>query len=531
MRLANHYLRTALDQVQEGVIMLDGATYSPSQGPRVLYNNSSITELVGASPGKGLRGKSLMELAASESDATTLLSALQQATSHGQAECQASLRVAKGETRHCHWQIKTLRSSSRQLLNYTLTVRPALSDFALDTNHVGNQAKQDDLDTQTERLRIENLAALAQGIAHDVNNLLGPITAQLSFIMPQIEANSELGQALDVVLAAVKRAKQFTTQVVKTAKARHSVMQSIDLGDIIRDTVRLAQAGSNVDVRISLADTLKPALADPIKITQVLQNLVLNGIQAMPSGGFMDVEAHNLDLHAGESPHLAPGPYLEVIVRDRGCGIAPENLQRLFKESFTTKADGNGIGLTTCKRFIDEHRGEIRVNSTPRVGTEFRVLLPAATQPAPKSIAPPNAAQASLQQGQGHVLIVDDDPQIRAIASFILKRCGYTLYQSNSGEAALRLYQQQFRSEQPLDAVIMDLTLKGGMEGLETSQAIWRLDPAARIIVSSGSVTEDVQRTFLDQGFFALLPKPYEAAELAQAVYLATQQKHVPIGS
>lgn len=525
MKLANHYLRVALDQVNEGVIMLDAGPLDGT-GPRVLYSNVPVACLVGVEPGKGLRGLYLADLVASERDVVALLGALKDASEGGAAECQAQIQTfySRG-SRYCTWRVKALHNSMKRLLNFTITVHPVPNEFTLQQTDQGNQPKGEDLDAQTERLRIENLAAMAQGIAHDVNNLLGPITAQLSFIMPQIEKNTELGQTLDVVLTAVKRAKQFTSQVVKAAKARHSVKQPTEIGEIIRDTVRLAQAGSNVDVRVRIKEDLRSAMADPIKITQVLQNLVLNGIQAMPNGGFMDVEAQNVDMRLGQDASLRPGPYVEVVVRDRGAGISPDNLARMFKESFTTKTDGNGIGLTTCKRFIDEHQGAIRVSSSLRVGTEFRILLPAADkqaeQPATTSLHAGASPKGTLPQGHGNVLIVDDDAQIRSIAAYILKRCGYTVYQCDSGESAVKTYQHMARNNEPIDVVLMDLTLRGGMEGLEASRVIWKFDPGARIIVSSGSVTDDVQRTFVDQGFFAILPKPYEASELSETVYQA----------
>lgn len=531
MKLANHYLRVALDQVNEGVIMLDAGPLDGT-GPRVLYSNVPVACLVGVEPGKGLRGLYLADLVASERDVVALIGALKDASEGGAAECQAQIQTfySRG-SRYCTWRVKALHNSMKRLLNFTITVHPVPNEFTIEQVEHGNQPKGEDLDAQTERLRIENLAAMAQGIAHDVNNLLGPITTQLSYIMPQIEKDTELGQTLDVVLTAVKRAKQFTSQVVKASKARHSVRQPTEVGEMIRDTVRLAQAGSNVDVRVKIKEDLKAAMADPIKITQVLQNLVLNGIQAMPSGGFMDVEAHNTEVRLGQDPALRPGTYVEIIVRDRGAGIAPENLARLFKESFTTKADGNGIGLTTCKRFIDEHQGTIRVSSTLRVGTEFRILLPAVEKPAEMKVEKPaphsgsgsssGNTKGTLPKGQGNVLVVDDDAQIRSIAAFILKRCGYTVYQSDSGESAVKTYQHMSRNSEPIDVVLMDLTLRGGMEGLEASRAIWKFDPGARIIVSSGSVTQDVQLTFVDQGFFAILPKPYEALELSEAVYHA----------
>jgi len=524
LKLANHYLRCALDQVAEGVIMLDVGPLDGT-GPRVLYSNVTVACLVGVELGKGLRGLHLADLMGNERDVVAVLGALMDASESGGAECQAQIQTfySRG-SKLCTWRVKALHDSMKRLMNFTITVQPVPNEFNAQGSPSAQQPKRDDLDAQTERLRTENLAAMAQGIAHDVNNLLGPITAQLSLVLPQIDPISDLGQTLDNVLAAVRRAKSFTSQVVKTAKGKHSTKQPTDVGEVIRDTVRLAQAGSNVEVRMKIADDLKRALADPIKITQVMQNLVLNGIQAMPTGGFMDVEARNIEIRLGQEPNLHPGQYVEVVVRDRGCGIAPENLRRLFQESFTTKADGSGIGLTTCKRFIDEHQGTIGVESTLRIGTEFRIYLPSmnaqevAASPAPSK---PKPKSMTLRYASGRVMIVDDEIHIRRVAASILKRCGYEVYECDNGETAVKTYEQMFRTQQPLDVVLMDLTLKGGMEGLEASHAIWRFDPGARIIVSSGSVTDDVQRTFLDQGFFAILPKPYEAAELSEAVYTA----------
>ena len=522
LKLANHYLRVALDQVKEGVIMLDCGPLDGT-GPRVLYSNVPIACQVGVEPGKGLRGLHLCDLVGNERDAVALLGALKDAAESGAAECQAQIQTFYSRGSHyCRWRVKALHNSMKRLLNFTITVEPVQNEFTVQTTTAAPAPSPaakvvEDLDAQNERLRIENLAAMAQGIAHDVNNLLGPITAQLSLVLPQLDKDSELGQTLDMVLSAVRRAKQFTTQVVKASKARHSVKQPCDVAEIIRETVRLAQAGSNVQVRIITPPDLLPAMADPVKITQVLQNLVMNGIQAMPSGGFMDVEARTTEIRLGQQPHLRPGQYVQVIVRDRGAGITPENMQRLFRESFTTKIDGNGIGLTTCKRFIEEHEGALQVESTVNVGTEFRFYLPVAAKPVEKRPAP--KPSRALRQGSGSVMIVDDEDQIRRVAAWILKRCGYTVYECNSGEAAVKTFQQMARADRPVDIVLMDLTLKGGMGGLETSQEIWKFDPGARIIVSSGSVTDEVQRSFLDQGFFAILPKPYEAIELSDAVY------------
>jgi CheY-like chemotaxis protein len=207
-------------------------------------------------------------------------------------------------------------------------------------------------------------------------------------------------------------------------------------------------------------------------------------------------------------------------VRDRGCGISPENLNKLFRESFTTKADGNGIGLTTCKRFIDEMGGDIRVRSTPNIGTEFCVFLRAAAVAGEaKPAAPASHAPVPLKHGKGKVLIVDDEDDLRRVAQMILKRCGYECIECDNGQDAVKIYQSLYRTGTPPDVVLMDLTLRGGMNGTETATEILALDRDARIVCTSGSVTEDVQMVFLERGFVGVLPKPYEAGELTQTVH------------
>jgi signal transduction histidine kinase len=132
----------------------------------------------------------------------------------------------------------------------------------------------------------------------------------------------------------LKRAKQFTSQVVNASKAKPKPKEPTDVATVMRDSVEFAGAGSNVQVRVLGADDLRLAIADPVKLSQVLQNLVFNGIQAMPCGGYMDVEAKNMTIPASGDGNLRAGLHVEITVRDRGCGIETENLKKLFRESF-----------------------------------------------------------------------------------------------------------------------------------------------------------------------------------------------------
>jgi len=521
MKTANYFLRVALDQAPEGVLIIE-AEPTGASGPQILFSNVAAAVLVGVEPEKGLRGMALTDLAVGDLDAATLLQSLNLAVENGGShECECRIQNFYGqEPQRCRWRVRAVFNSLRKLLNYTLLVSPmpVVSAAAAKTMPL----KADDLDTTSDQLKKDNLAALAQGIAHDVNNLLGPVTMRLSDLIQKVGGDPGLNAELQLIFSGLKRARQFTSQVVTACKARPKDKMPIDLVPIVRDTVKFASAGANVQVNVRLGDHLRWAVADGTKISQVLQNLILNGIQAMPQGGHMDVDVENMDIALGQDAVLRPGLYLRLAVRDRGCGIAPENLARLFRESFTTKADGNGIGLTTCKRFIKEHEGDIRVTSRLNVGTEFTILLPAVSQPAPEvgtMSAPSDNAPVPLKHGQGRVLIVDDEDDLRKVAHMILKRCGYEVIETDNGQDAVKIYQSLARTGTTPDVVLMDLTLRGGMNGGETAAEILRFDPDARLVVTSGSVNEDVQMTYLEKGFVGVLPKPYEAGELTQMVH------------
>lgn len=514
---ANFYLRTSLDQVAEGLMIVETSVTDPKIGPPIIYGNSQAVMMSRAKPETGLRGMGLAEMAASEADAANIMDCLGKAIANaGAADCEASLQWLGGSgSTPCHWRVRPVFTDMGKLLKFIVLVKP-LTEMTV----AAKAPAVDDLDAQSDQLRKENLAALAQGITHDVNNLIGPAITRLSALLPQLDGNSALGRELQLIFAGLKRAKQFTSQVVNASKAKPKPKEPTDVATVMRDSVEFAGAGSNVQVRMLASEDLRLAIADPVKLSQVLQNLVFNGIQAMPCGGYMDVEAKNVAIPASGDGQLCAGLHVEITVRDRGCGIEPENLKKLFRESFTTKADGNGIGLTTCKRFIDEMGGDIRVSSTPNIGTEFRVILRAADDSAAaKPAALADNAPVPLKHGKGTVLIVDDEDDLRRVAQMILKRCGYDCVECDNGQDAIKIYQSLYRTGTPPDVVLMDLTLRGGMNGTETATEILALDRDARIVCTSGSVTQEVQMVFLERGFVGVLPKPYEAGELTQTVH------------
>ena len=256
-------------------------------------------------------------------------------------------------------------------------------------------------------------------------------------------------------------------------------------------------------------------VVDATSISQVLQNLILNGIQAMQGAGHMDIVARNVEV-SQTTGKLTAGRYVEICIRDRGCGMSQDHLQRLFRENFTTKPEGNGIGLTTCKRFVDEHNGDIRVSSMLNIGTEFTFYLPASVS---RAAVVERKDPMPLLDGTGTVLVCDDEIGLRKISAAILKRCGYRVYEAASGEEAVRAYQHLMRAGDEVDVVVMDLTLRGGIGGEEALREIRMIDPNAKVIASSGDIVEETRRGYLAIGFVDILPKPYEATDISAVVH------------
>ena len=376
--MANYYLRVALDQVADGVVIVESEASDPKSGQKVLFSNAAAAMLAGADPEAGLRGLGLNDLVAGANDAATLQQSLRLAVDQGGChECECQLQSLRTQTPvPSKWRVRAVFNSMRKLLNFTILISPAQVAATPVSTKPDPKPAADDLDAQSAQLRKENLAALAQGIAHDVNNLLGPVTVRLSALIQQVQDHPALAQELQLVFAGLKRAKQFTSQVVTASKSSPRKLEPTDIVSLMRDTVEFAGAGSNVHVCVRSDENLRQAVADPVKLSQVLQNLVMNGIQAMPHGGYMDVQALNFIVGPDGDGKLKPGKHVQIIVRDRGCGISQENLDRLFRESFTTKPDGLGLGLNICRTTIESHRGRLEFENAPQGGAIFTVYLP-----------------------------------------------------------------------------------------------------------------------------------------------------------
>jgi PAS domain S-box-containing protein len=376
---------------------------------------------------------------------------------------------------------------------------------------------------ETERRKaetLEQLGLLAGGIAHDFNNLLTAIIGNISLASLLLPVDDEMTTRLNDAKNASMRARDLAQQLLTFARGGAPIKKTASIGKLIQDTVSFSLRGSHNRSEFHFGADLSPAEIDPGQISQVIANLVVNSDQAMPNGGSLRVSCENFRYNSATTPvipDLAPGDYIRISIRDEGVGIPDQYLKRIFDPYFTTKPKGNGLGLATTYSIIKNHNGLITVESEVHVGSTFTLYLPASVhQELPVEASRPITETIT---GTGRVLVVDDEEAIRALVEFTLNRLGYKVTQAASALEGVNIYRERFEAGERFDAVILDLTLPGGMGGKEALKKLIEIDPTVNAIVSSGYATDATMSRYQDFGFRGVIAKPYEAAELGKIVH------------
>lgn len=351
--------------------------------------------------------------------------------------------------------------------------------------------------------KIESLGTLAGGIAHDFNNILTGITANLSLLLSKTGRGGEEGEALNEALAAANTAKGLTRQLLAFAEGGKPVKKEIDAGSTVAEAARLALRGSQCGLELRIAPDLWSVEADATQLSQVVVNLVTNAVQAMPGGGRLAVSAGNAE--------RGGAPFIEVAVADTGTGIPEKYLKNIFDPYFTTKKQGHGLGLSMSYSIVKGHGGEISVRSESGQGSTFTVALPATG----RRPAAPAAAAAAPETGTGRVLVMDDEEVVLKAARRMITSLGYECELAEDGTAALKVYEAAIAAGKPFDAVIMDITIQGGMGGREAVTGLRKKHPGAKVIASSGYAAGTPVSEYAAMGFDGLLAKPYNYEEMA----------------
>ena len=507
--------RLTLDQMAEGALVIGAAPMAPP-GPQVLYVNQGLLAMTGWSM-DDLQDQPLGNLFEPAALADFLLRLPVVGETGRRFHVDVPIRKANGHIEVFRWFLRAGLKEDGEVRRYLVSMRRIERAAA----PVAVQAPSSEAELRSGRM--EALAQVAGGVAHDFNNVLAAVLTSVSLAIDEEDAAVRTG-LLEDARASCDAARTLVRRLLSYARGvGGGNTETIDPVHVMREAIRLASFGANV--RCNLQNTHAPGSvkADPVQLMQVLHNLLINARQAMPGGGTVEVEVRQRDVEKGEIPDIQPGSYVEWVVRDRGCGIPPESLERIFDPFFTTKREGTGLGLSTSLRIAREHGGTIRVTSRPNTGSEFRVYLPRVeTVPESTSSALAAAPDAAISpvRGTGLVIVADDQDPVRDAMRRQLEHLGYTVATAATATSAVALYRRFYLDGKVPLAVVMDLTFPGGMTGTEAAAEITALDPNAFVAACSGFLTGG-HESVPDAAFAACLPKPFTMAELARVLQQA----------
>jgi two-component system cell cycle sensor histidine kinase/response regulator CckA len=360
--------------------------------------------------------------------------------------------------------------------------------------------------------KLESLGVLAGGIAHDFNNLLTGILGNISLAKASLPPGHKAAQRLETAAAASTRAQELTRQLLTFSQGGAPIKKIASIGELLKDSVTFATRGSRVRCEFAVPENLWHVDVDVGQIDRVINNLVINAVQAMPHGGVLTIEAANLRVTGSPGLPLKKGEYVRISIKDTGIGIRQEYLQKIFDPYFTTKEKGTGLGLASAYSVIRKHDGLMTVESEIGVGSTFTFYLPAT----PDAIAAEQWDEEKSLRGRGTILVMDDDVMILDLAGELLATLGYEAAFAKNGEEAVAMYKDALSDKRPFDAVVMDLTIPGGIGGKETMERLLEIDPDAKAIVSSGYSNDPIMAEHEKHGFVGALPKPYNINDVGK---------------
>ncbi|HTQ50150.1 MAG TPA: PAS domain S-box protein, partial [Candidatus Acidoferrales bacterium] len=402
--------------------------------------------------------------------------------------------------------ISPVRDSNGRITNYVAVKRDVTREVMLE-----NQFRQSQ--------KMEAFGQLAGGVAHDFNNLLTVIQGSGSLLLnPQLNPEEKAGCSRQIVQAA-ERAASLTRQLLMFSRKHVLQVDTINLNEVVGNMTKMLQRilGEDIVLHAEYDPKIAAVSADAGMLEQVLLNLAVNSRDAMPKGGRLLIATSRENLGAGHPQmpvDMAPGTYVCLKVTDTGCGIAPEVLPHIFEPFFTTKetGKGTGLGLATVYGIIQQHHGWVTVSSEPGRGATFYVYLPAAAG-APAQVEA--ASPPKLPRGTETILLTEDEPAVRALASNILRRCGYTILPAESGVAALEIW-HEYRDK--IQLLLTDIIMPDGITGYDLAEQLKLERPQLKVIYTSGYTGDILSRYPTLIRDYCFLQKPYQPYRLAQTV-------------
>jgi PAS domain S-box-containing protein len=413
-------------------------------------------------------------------------------------DLQAVMIDKKNNTRIITNTISPIRDQESKIIGFILVFCDITDKQKLEEEILKNQ-------------KLESIGILAGGIAHDFNNILTGIIGNISLAKLRLRPEEKVYERLVEAEKAGLRAKDLTQQLLTFSKGGAPIKKATSISDLITDSVNFSIHGSSVICHFDIPNNLWTVEVDEGQINQVLNNLTINAIQSMPTGGILNIIARNI---IGKDDSVYPfisGKYIQIDIKDQGIGIPKEHLNKIFDPFFTTKQKGSGLGLATTHSIIQKHNGQIFVESEIGQGTVFRIFLPAIA----RNLERKKHEEDEFPDSRGKILLMDDDELIRDVAKEMFTELGFEISFTVEGHSTIAEYK---RSNCGYDIVILDLTIPGGLGGKDTLQRLLEVNPEVKAIVSSGYSNDPVMSNFREYGFKGVISKPYNISEVRRSI-------------
>ena len=374
--------------------------------------------------------------------------------------------------------------------------------------------------------KMEAIGTLAGGIAHDYNNLLAIIMGNLSMVQENTEPHSDMAELLHEIEQASSKARDLTHQLMTLSQGGYPKKEWGSIESLLKAVQGQAQAYEGIEYTLSIQDDLWPVEFDSRQMHYAISNVLTNAVEAMPQGGKIAIETKNQVIEDKSKDSTSPlneGKYVKISIKDEGRGIPEKHLNRIFDPYFSTKErgaqKGMGLGLATTYAIVEKHGGHIMLNSTTGVGTTATIYLPVAVERRKRQRAKHKSVDIapSISSGQAtikKILVMDDEESLRILAQKMLERLGHEVETVKDGVEAIETYKKHIDSGEPFDAVILDLTIKGGMGGAQAIKELIKIDPGVNAIVCSGYFNDPVLTKHEEHGFRGAMAKPYQKADL-----------------
>ena len=411
------------------------------------------------------------------------------------------LVTKRGIYKNVSYSGSPIRDKDSQIMGIVIVFRDITDQLKMEKELIKNQ-------------KLESLGVLAGGIAHDFNNLLTAVTGNISLSKIMLSEDHEMYHRLDLAEKASDRARDLIQQLMTFSKGGTPVKQTTSILELVKETTEFVLRGSKVKYEMDFPEDLHPVDVDPGQMNQVIHNIILNAHQAMLKGGTIKISAINKTITSRSRVPLKPGNYIRLNIEDNGPGIKPSFKHRIFDPFFTTKTNGSGLGLASAFSIIKRHQGFITVESELGRGSTFKIYLPATSNKI-KSTKTPDTID---YKGKGKILVMDDENFVRDTASDMISFFGFDVVCVKDGTEVLKEYKTAHKNRDPYNAVILDLTIPGGMGGELAVKKLLNFDPNVTAIVASGYSTDPIMANYSSYGFKARLTKPYNLQEVGNVL-------------